>query len=134
MFGVYEEYPICTNINGDVVGLHLHEWQSKKIATKQHGIPSCEDVLKWNDTTGDKYRLDWFFDIGVIDPESKRLCYAIEIVHKCATPEPKIKWLKDMNIHWIEINADWVMNCVRTPFNLHKGVLRSSIAFSGKDL
>ncbi len=133
MFGIYEEYPVCRTLS-DVIGLNKcleitcnatdHSWNcwssaNGKKTCQRHGIPTLRELGEWNLT------INWLFDIGVVDNEGN-LCFVAEICHKNPMNDAKINWLKEHNIPWIELSADWIMNRVKGPFDLKDGILRSS--------
>lgn len=138
MFGVYDEYPICTmSTTNEIVGLACTEWKTRGIkSSKGHGIPLGKDIKQWNEncTKDKRLRMEWFFDVGVVDPVTSQLCYVFEIVHTNPMDDAKIEWLRANNIQWIEISALWIMNRVKSPFNLHPGITRSSVVFDGKQI
>lgn len=152
MFGVYEEYPVCTAANGTLVGLDLvphaapehrvgeggnvvcadttgwHCWAASygKIASKQHQIPTQKDIKKWNLECGlqdHRLRSLYFFDIGVVNPEG-RLSTVFEIKHTHPTTDDKIAWLEQHNVRWFEVSADWILSRVNSPFSIAGSILR----------
>lgn len=137
MRGVYEEYPVNNDIgikrqDGCDAGnacADAHGWQcwtkaNGKKTCQRHGIPTRKELDEW------KVNVAWIFDIGVTDLTG-RLCFVAEICHTHPMNDAKIAWLKQQQIPWIELNATWVLNCVKSPFDLSKGILRSSLGKSG---
>lgn len=128
MFGVYEEYPICKNRKtGALIGMEGWSGYCKaaplKVA-KMHGIPSQKEIRLHAETTK-ALTMEYFFDIGLLDAASK-LCFVVEICHKNPMEDAKIAWLKENNVGWVELNAEWVMTRVRAPYSLRDGILRAS--------
>jgi len=132
MYGVYEEYPVCVDETGELVGLESnscltgwHDWtkQHGKIASKGHQIPSSKDIKKWNASHHPRLKMKWFFDIGVVD-ENGRLSCVFEIKHTHASTDQKIAWLEENNVKWFEVSADWILNRVRAPFDISGCILR----------
>lgn len=139
MYGVYEEFPICKTASGQLIGLGLSwkEWRetSGMKVSKQHGIPSQKDISAWNQlakTKDEKLSMEWFFDVGVVDA-SQRLCCVCEVVHKNPVEDAKIAWLNENKISFAELNAEWIMTRVKSPFSLQEGILRSNITVNEKN-
>ena len=120
MFGVYEEYPICCEqSSGKIFGLNKNDWNHFP------KIPSCYDLIKYNEKSPQNYlHFIWFFDVAVINPETNAIALVCEIVHKNPMEETKIKWLNSYNIPWIEIKAEWIMNCIKQPYSIADGIMR----------
>lgn len=130
MFGVFEEFPVSQDI-----GITLcanpecsstdHGWNcwtlaNNKKTCQRNGIPTLRELHDW------KLPTTWIFDIGIIDTHGK-LCFVAEICHKNPMNDAKIAWLKLHNIQWIELNAEWIMNRIKSPFDLTEGIMRSSL-------
>lgn len=108
MFGVYEEYPVCTSKIG-LLGVAASEWKSSGVkASKAHGIPLAKDIGAWNEKCSkeQKLKLEWLFDVGVVDPVTSKLCFVIEIRHTNPMTDEKIAWLDEQGISWLEMSAD----------------------------
>ena len=138
MYGVYEEYPIaktqlglqrcCHLTESDkscncLTGWHCYQTNGSSngltglTVAHRHGIPTIKELVNA------KLPIDFIFDIGIVNA-SGQLCCVVEVCHKNPMQPNKIKWLTDNGVAWFEVSAEWVLNQVRSPFNLKDGILR----------
>lgn len=132
MFGVYEEWPVTEELglrcNHDTP--HPHPWACCDVAvtTKKHGVPCKRDFSQWNrgKKTEEKLSPTWYFDVALVDSRGS-LAFVFEIKHKHAMCDEKIAWLNENGIPWVELDADWVLERVKSPYDLSEGIIRNRL-------
>jgi hypothetical protein len=125
MFGVYEEFPVTS----DGVGIekcancsHLeacHGWDCIGTFKKKHNIPMKKELDEL------EIKPKYFFDVGVVNSDGNLYC-VLEVCYKNPMNNDKIAWLKQHNIQWFEISAEWIMSQCHSPYSIQDGILRSS--------
>ena len=135
MNGVYEEWPVTSEWGSELTCAdcsHQHPWEcchaAPHLTKKKHGVPCKRDFSQWNRAKSKNKKLspEWYFDVALIDSNG-RLCYVFEIKHKHAMCDEKINWLNEHSIPWVELDADWVLERVKSPYDLTDGILRKNL-------
>ena len=114
--GVFLEYPICKDINGNYDNSWEHNWDEILYEDEEkywrEYVPTYDECInKFNS-----------YPIAIID----MVCsykghpyYAIEICNKNPVSQEKINKLKEFGVdNLIEIDADWILNQTKIPSHL----------------
>ena len=120
MLGVYEEYPVTE----DGIGLtrrkeeSTHGWDDVGKFKMKHNIPTKRELDEL------EIKPKYFFDVGLVN--SKGILYCVfEVCYKHPMCDDKIRWLKEHNVIWYELSAEWIMNQCHSPYTIQDGILRS---------
>jgi hypothetical protein len=146
MYNIYEEYPIATTgiptkqigprrtcqRSDDPEGTeevaresecsHLSGWHcfSAEDQTQwkhKHGIPTRKELILCPTIK----RIDFLFDVAMIDCDGNLKC-VFEVCHTNPIDKKKIRWLKDNQVPWFEMSAEWIMKQTRSPYSVVGGI------------
>lgn len=118
MYGVYTEYPVCSDGSDQIIGLTItwSEWLTKNNITVNNktNIPTVYDIKQFDKKL--KVKLLYVFDVAIVD--SVGIKYVFEIEHKNPSTPEKVQFLLDRKIIGYEISAQKIMEQVKLPYNI----------------